>query len=80
MKTKIQEIKEILSKNNISYKTNLQDGDTLSCINSILDADSESIIFLFDEKYSINNINTSIPIKNPIIYTYITIVMYSFTN
>ena len=28
MKIKIEEIKEILSKNNISYDTNLQDGDS----------------------------------------------------
>ena len=51
MKIKIQQIIEILSKNNISYKTNLQDEVSLSSISSILDADSESIIFLFDEKY-----------------------------
>ena len=29
MKIKIQEIKEILSKNNISFDTNLKDGDSL---------------------------------------------------
>ena len=52
MKIKIEQIREILSKNNILYDTNLQGGDSLGSINSILAADSESIIFLFDEKYS----------------------------
>ena len=51
MKITIEEIIEILSKNNISYDTNLKDGDSFDSIKSILDAGSESIIFLFDEKY-----------------------------
>ena len=51
MKINIKEIIEILLKNNISFETNLQDGDSLNSINSILDADSQSVIFLFDEKY-----------------------------
>ena len=51
MKIKIEEVREILSKNNISYDTNIKDGDSFASIHSILAADSESIIFLFDEKY-----------------------------
>ncbi len=51
MKNRIEDVKKILSKNNISYNTNLQDGVSLCSIKSILTADSESIIFLFDEKY-----------------------------
>ena len=51
MKIRIEEVREILSKNNISYDTNLQDGISLGSIKSILAADSESIIFLFDKKF-----------------------------
>ena len=51
MKIRIEEIREILLKNNISFVTNLKDGFSLNSIKSILTADSESIIFLFDEKY-----------------------------
>ena len=52
MKIKVEELRQILSKNNISYDTNTKDVDSFASIHSILDADSESIIFLFDEKYT----------------------------
>ena len=51
MKIKVEELKKILSENNISYDTNIKDSDSCASITSILDADSESIIFLFDDKY-----------------------------
>ena len=51
MKIKVEQVREILSKNNISYDSNIKDGDSFASINSILAADSESIIFLFDKKF-----------------------------
>ena len=51
MKIKVEKLREVLSKNNISYDSNIKDFDSFASIHSILDADSESIIFLFDEKY-----------------------------
>ena len=32
MKIKVEELKEILSKNNISYETNIKDGDSFASI------------------------------------------------
>ena len=52
MKIKIKEIKDLLSKNNISYDTNIEDDETLDSISSILNANSNALIFLFNDKYS----------------------------
>ena len=52
MKIKIKEIKDLLSKNNISYNTNIKDDETLDSISSILNANSNALIFLFNDKYS----------------------------
>ncbi len=52
MKIKIKEIKDLLSKNNISYDTNIKDDETLDSISSILNANSNALIFLFNDKYS----------------------------
>ena len=51
MKIKVEQLREILTKNNIPYDSNIKHEDSFASIHSILDADSESIIFLFDEKY-----------------------------
>ncbi len=51
MKIKIEVIKDLLSKNNISYETNLKDDETLDSITSIMKANSNSLIFLFNDKY-----------------------------
>ena len=51
MKINITKINNILFENNISYSTNLNDEDLIDSINSINDANSNSLIFLFNEKY-----------------------------
>jgi len=51
MKIDINKIKNVLLENNISYSTNLTQEDTLDSISSINDAKSNSLIFLFNEKY-----------------------------
>ena len=51
MKIKIEQIKDLLNNNNISYDTNLMNDETLESISSILTANSNSLIFLFNDKY-----------------------------
>ena len=51
MKIDITQINEVLVENNISYTTNLNQDDTLDSISSIIDAKSNSLIFLFNENY-----------------------------
>ena len=50
MKIKIEEIRQILSKNNISYNTNIKDGDSFTSIHSILAADTININEVIFEK------------------------------
>ena len=51
MKIDITKINDVLIENNISYSTNLREEETLECISSIKDAKSNSLIFLFNEKF-----------------------------
>tara|TARA_B100001250_G_scaffold157128_1_gene135036 strand:+ start:1922 stop:2908 length:987 start_codon:yes stop_codon:yes gene_type:complete len=51
MKIDITRINDVLIENNISYSTNLSKEDTFDSISSIHEAKSNSLIFLFDEKY-----------------------------
>ena len=51
MKVNIALIKNIFLENNISFSTNLNDEDLLTSISSINEANSNSLIFLFNEKY-----------------------------
>jgi len=51
MKIKIEEIKDLFSKNKISYDINIKDDEILDSISSIVNATSNSIIFLFNDKY-----------------------------
>ena len=51
MKINIKNINDVLFENNISYSTNLSDGDLIDSITSINDANSNSLIFLFNEKF-----------------------------
>ena len=51
MKINIININDELLDNNISYSTNLNEQDLLESISSINEADSNSLIFLINEKY-----------------------------
>ena len=51
MKIDITKINNVLIENNISYSSNLTDGDILDSISSINNAKSNSLIFLFNKKY-----------------------------
>ena len=51
MKIRIEGIKDLFSKNKISYDTNLKDEEILDSISSIVTASSNSLIFLFNDKY-----------------------------
>jgi len=51
MKIDITKINDVLIENNISYSTNLSENETLDCISSINNAKSNSLIFLFNEKF-----------------------------
>ena len=58
MKIDITKINNVLIENNISYSTNLTDGEILESISSINNAKSNSLIFLFNEKY-LSSLSTS---------------------
>ncbi len=51
MKINIKNINDVLLENNISYSTNLNEKDLFESISSINEADSNSLIFLINEKY-----------------------------
>ncbi len=51
MKINLSKINEVLVKNNISYSTNLTESDLFDSICSINEANSNSLIFLIDEKF-----------------------------
>ena len=51
MKIDIQKISDVLIKKNITYSTNLKNDDFLESINSIGDANNNSLVFLFNDKY-----------------------------
>ena len=51
MKINISKINDLLLENSISYSTNLNEQDLFESINSINEADSNSLIFLINDKY-----------------------------
>ena len=51
MKIKIEGIRDLFAKNNIFFDTNLKDDVILDSISSIATATSNSLIFLFNDKY-----------------------------
>ncbi len=51
MKINFASIQNLLFKNNIEFSTNLDENDTLVEISSIKNANKDSLIFLFNEKY-----------------------------
>ena len=51
MKIDITKINDVLSENNISFSTNVNESDVFDSISSINEANSDSLIFLTNEKY-----------------------------